>query len=468
MHNDSTVDTVVADTADDFIVSVEADTVEQALAEVTTRYGEMTEVVNAEKVHRGGVGGFFTKERVRITVRPPELDTGMAAGVDAMFDRLAVAAEIQDRTFDSMLDSHLKSATELRDDTRILFEAAGWDIPDDTPSISEVHAAAVLEDRTEGTDRTDFDGPPPVAVGPVARSSQGDAVVLDDRLSAEPGTGRTVRPHHFPRLDEVVTVTVDPITPVQADQLDPLARPEWVTELSDAALRTATGTPTQGSSVPGVEAPMLSQPMVPTVELPAWRLHTPGEISDTDGAVSWSALSLARLGLPAVVVESVAGLDPHDDLAWIEAIAQSVASFCLPIPDQPLVVVGAGAASMAATLNLNLVEPQGQAPYTGSFCAPMLPAAQDVSWLEFVRGDRELHLVVGATAWRDLLIADVAVASWTETAALVDALYICSTLGAVLGYGPIGDAGSDEGQPALVRARPLDVALAIRALVGRA
>lgn len=468
MHNDSTVDTVVADTADDFIVTVEADTVEQALAEVTTKYGEMTEVVNAEKVHRGGIGGFFAKERVRITVRPPELDIGMAVGVDAMFDRLAAAAEVQDRTFDSMLNTHLKSATELRDDTRVLFEAAGWDVPDDAPSISEVHAAAVMDDRTQTADRTDQDGPPPVVVGPAVGNPQGDAVVLDQRLGTEPGAGRNVRPHRFPRLDEVVTVTVDPVAPVQADQLDPLARPEWVTELSDAALRTATGTPTQGSPVPGVEAPMLSQPMVPTVELPAWRLHTPGEISGAEGAVRWSALSLARLGLPAMVVESVSGLDPHDDLAWIEAIAQSVANFCAPIPDRPMVVVGAGAASIAATLHLDLVEPQGQAPYTGSFCAPLLPSADETSWLEFVRGDRDLHIVVGATAWRDLLVADVAVASWVETSALVDALYICATLGAVLGYGPVADAGSAEGELPLMRAQPLDVALAIRAMVGRA
>ncbi|GBE24894.1 hypothetical protein BMS3Bbin02_01176 [bacterium BMS3Bbin02] len=467
MHNKSTVDTVVAHTADDFIVTVEADTVEQALAEVTTRYGEMTEVVNAEKVHRGGLGGFFAKERVRITVRPPDLDSGVAAGVDAMFDRLAAAAEVQDRSFDSMLNTHLANATELRDDTRVLFEAAGWDVPDDSPTLSEIHATAVLDDRSDQIRRDDREGSSPVVVGPLATDAGIEPVILDERLAPGAPGQKEIRPHRFPRLDEVVTVTVDPIAPVQADQLDPLARPDWVTELSDAALRTATGTPTQGSPVPDVEAPMHSQPMVPTVELPAWRLHSPGDDPTRRGAVQWSALSLARLGLPAVIVESVTGLDPHDDMAWIEAIAGSVASFCGPLPRRPLVVAGEGAASIAVTLGMDLVAPHGNAPYTGSFCASVGTTADDIAWLEFVRGDRDLHIVIGSSSWRDFLVADVGVVSWIGRSSLVDALYVCATLGAVLGYGTVDGAVSAQDGAELVRARPLDVALAIRTMVGR-
>ena len=50
-------------------ITVEADTVEAALAEITTKFGEDAEIMRAQKVHRGGVGGFFAKEMVQLTAR---------------------------------------------------------------------------------------------------------------------------------------------------------------------------------------------------------------------------------------------------------------------------------------------------------------------------------------------------------------------------------------------------------------
>ena len=55
---------------------VEAATAELALAEVHRRHGAAARIVQAEKVLRGGVGGFFQRELVQLTV---DLEAG---GID--------------------------------------------------------------------------------------------------------------------------------------------------------------------------------------------------------------------------------------------------------------------------------------------------------------------------------------------------------------------------------------------------
>ena len=50
-------------------VTVEAETVEDALVKISAELGEDVEIMRAQKVHRGGVGGFFAKEMVQLTAR---------------------------------------------------------------------------------------------------------------------------------------------------------------------------------------------------------------------------------------------------------------------------------------------------------------------------------------------------------------------------------------------------------------
>src|SRR5207249_2614368 len=50
-------------------VTVEAATAEQALEEVTGLLGADAEILRADKVQRGGIGGFFAKEVVQLTAR---------------------------------------------------------------------------------------------------------------------------------------------------------------------------------------------------------------------------------------------------------------------------------------------------------------------------------------------------------------------------------------------------------------
>jgi hypothetical protein len=87
---------------------------------------------------------------------------------------------------------------------------------------------------------------------------------------------------------------------------------------------------------------------------------------------------------------------------------------------------------------------------------------QDREWLEFVRGGRGIHLVVGDEPWHDLLVDEPVAVSWVGESAVVDALYLAFTLGATLGFGTV-----DGFVSTMVRPQPTDVALAVRRIVGR-
>jgi hypothetical protein len=110
---------------------------------------------------------------------------------------------------------------------------------------------------------------------------------------------------------------------------------------------------------------------------------------------------------------------------------------CRPLPAGPSVLLGPDAPALAEIAGA--------------------PAARSRTWLAALGTERWRHLVLGGERWRDDLAEEPLAVSWTRTADLPDALRCATELGLVLGYGPAG------GQ--LRRARPLDVALAIRDLV---
>jgi hypothetical protein len=85
------------------------------------------------------------------------------------------------------------------------------------------------------------------------------------------------------------------------------------------------------------------------------------------------------------------------------------------------------------------------------------PTARSQTWLVALGAGRWHHLVVGGEGWRAALAGDPLAVSWTRPEDLPDALRCATELGLVLGYGPL--AGE------IRRARPLDVALSLRASV---
>jgi len=68
-------------------LTVEAGTAEQALEEITTRLGPNAEIIDARKVQKGGIAGFFARELVQITARPRKAHDGPAP-----FERVLEAA----------------------------------------------------------------------------------------------------------------------------------------------------------------------------------------------------------------------------------------------------------------------------------------------------------------------------------------------------------------------------------------
>lgn len=285
-------------------LTIEAGSAESALEEVSRRLGPNAEIVNARKVHKGGIGGFFARELVQITARPRSGEPG---------------------PFGAALENAMN------------------------PGISDEERETVAAQ----TERSSADEPEP----PAPRSSS------------------------------------------------------------------------------------------------EWRLN---------GGALWSVTALARADLPTPVTQAVMGLDPRDDLGWVAAIAGAVAPLCRPLPSGPGILVGGAAGRMGAALQMEVVTPPELAPYRGEFAAPVRSEQDDLDWLDTVRGERWLHLVVGEGNGPDLLDDEVLAVSWSGDHAIAPALRLASSLGLVLGFG----MGSELGAPAH-RATPIDVALAVRKLVGR-
>ncbi len=344
--------------ADPDVVTFEAGTVEEAMERLVSSLGDDAEIVDAQKVHRGGIAGFFARERVELTARPRATRTE----AKPRFDELLLA-EIE-RTEPSS--------------TSALPPAAGASI------------TAPREDQSSEGATPDDETPAPVAVGPLA-------AVASEEIAPPPAT----RPSA-------------PARPIAGDH-------------------------------------------------PGWRIQRPEVAAPTVGPVAWGTSELIRHGAPTRLIDAVSDLDPYDDLGWIHGIADSVADLCGPLPSDEVVVVGTHANRFAELLDIPSVKPGGPAPYTGSFASSLRGSRQDREWLEFVRGGRRLHLIVGGSeGWRNLLVCEPTVVSWVGETNVLHALTVAIGLGARLGYGTVDGSFSP-----LVRALPVDVALAVRRSVGR-
>ncbi|MFT4837871.1 MAG: hypothetical protein ACI9OB_000324 [Nonlabens sp.] len=125
-------------------VVVEASTAEEALAVVHRNHGTGARIIQAEKVLRGGVGGFFTKELVQLTVEPVmKQDTALSPVEQALADAAADDGGPMDETFGEMLD---RRAGAARDAT-----------PDAPTSVRGSALGAVSAERVAGSE--DYDEP---------------------------------------------------------------------------------------------------------------------------------------------------------------------------------------------------------------------------------------------------------------------------------------------------------------------
>ena len=345
-------------------VTVESPTIEDALADITARLGSDAKIIDARKVTRGGVAGFFSREMVQVSARsipeaePIPEDAPEGRGLLGALERITGTVD-------------LREEADFRD---------------------------VLQQR----------------IGDAERAQPG---ILADATIILPGAAETVT--------------------TEATATEP-----------DIALAPA--------------APIEFVPDPPRVSA-AWRTRGPAVPAPAGmGRVDWSAAALVRLGLPAEIVRTAEGLDPRDDLGWVEAIAEAAAPYCGPLPDVPTLIVGPGADRLAAPLGLASVTSPEPAPADESWCATMFPTSDDLEWLRRVRGSRSLHLVVGDERWHDLMIDTPVAASWVTDGGVAGALYLAAVGGCPLGFGT-----STCSAAGIARATPLDVALAVRRLVAR-
>lgn len=338
-------------------MTVEADSASDALNELSTRYGSDVRIESVRRIRRGGIGGFFARERFELTAR---------------------TTDEPDVTID------------LTDDSPMVFDAeAEMDLAVEELPVGAHEApdfGTALHDALFGSEPMPDEEPEP---GPLATATEAER-----------------------RVREAVARATD-------------------------------------------------EQAVPADATPAWRLEGPAQpVAPSMGRVDWSAHALTRIGLPSVIVEAVAGLDPRDDLGWINALADAVAPLCTPLSDEPAMLVGSGVERIAAPLGLPYLAPPDQADTDGSLCAPIADTERDLRWLASAKGDRGLHVVVADDPWLHLLIDDPVAVSYVKDSGVVDALYVALTLGCPLGY------GTAEGGR-IIRLAPIDVALAIRRQVGR-
>ncbi len=164
-------------------VTVEAETVEDALAEISATLGEDAEIMRAQKVHRGGVGGFFAKEMVQLTARrrrksvplrqapAAAQDKPSGGGIADVLERMAQDADAEDGDFRTALRRELAAQpADLNSDA--FLDAVGWESaePENESEAAEVVTAAVAADEVpdHGAEAADdHELPAPVAVGPV-------------------------------------------------------------------------------------------------------------------------------------------------------------------------------------------------------------------------------------------------------------------------------------------------------------
>jgi hypothetical protein len=393
---------------------VEAATAEAAIAAVHASLGADARIIDARRVLRGGIGGFFAKEIVQLHAAPgaasPVVTRPIPPSVTGASDTTAtsgIAASSADRgavslagPWGAVLRSEAGRTAEP--------EAAGLD-------VSPVDR--LLDSASEVSDAVDF------------------ATFLRRRLADEDATTSP---------DEAVSC--EPTMPSTVfGAVEPAA---WSPEPADPDAVFVRGLPvppaaaTEPMTVSGPTTPGLSGPTTPGLSGPT----TPGPLSvpsvcepspSSDGGPPWSVGVLLQLGLPIELVRSLEVSTPADDLAWTTALAEALRPSCRPLPAGPAVMLGPHA---------HLI---GEVEGT--------PAARSETWLKALRGGRWLHLVVGGEGWRAPLAEQPLAASWARPEDLPDALRCAVELGLVLGFGPLGGR--------IRRARPLDVALAIRDLV---
>lgn len=406
------------------VLLFEAPTAEEALEAVHTQVGPGAEIISAERARTGGIGGFFAREVVQLRVRKPGTKTaagsvaGSAAGAQPSVQPMAqptgqpsAQSSAQSQGLDALM-ANLLAAEE-----------------DDERSFAEVLRARLGGDLTTSNGQTPAMGQAASAMGQAAPVAQA--------------------------------------TPTNGD----------ATAMGRAAAAHIPGAPS--AAAPGSPAPHAAAPAPAAPESPSWPMAsadpiashaTPGPAPSADlggpepsaSHAEWSLTNLMRLGLPAGILETLRGLDPRDEAAWVAGLAHAITPLTRPLPGGAAAYVGPRAAKLARTMDIPVIAVGTEADPERPFAVAMQGGEAARSWLAWNRARRWLHVVIGGEGWRPLLFDEPLAVSWVGDENLCEAIRLSSELGLVLGFG----LGSGRGAKAR-RAVPLEVALTIRDLLPR-
>jgi hypothetical protein len=407
---------------DDGSITVEAATAQDALAEVSELLGPDAEILKAGKVQRGGVGGFFSQEMVQLVARrrdgAPAMQPEPASVPEVPADEelptgRTLADSAMKASFSDMLQRYVDTADQLTGRA-----SAGAEEPLADNAEKAAKARVIKEAFAERREAARIPGMSMLAAE------------LDDDPIVPPveSISRTIK-----------TSPASPDVPAAA-----------VSAAVVAAAPAETAAPV--TPVPA--------PATPVVEAPAAEVKDPGAGAlPGTGRVDWSQDELVHVGIPFSLIQATVGLDPDDDIAWVTALAGALAPYCGPLPETNQVIAGPQAHQLADLLGFADVRHPNSVPREGSVCLTLTGTKKSRQWLTDSMNGRDLHLVVGGTGSDRLLDLEPTVVSWVGEDALISALWLCSTRGAMLGYTKIGGRS--------LRANPIDVAVAIRNLVGR-
>lgn len=291
---------------------------------------------------------------------------------------------------------------------------------------------------------------PPAAADPYATGAdarRGVTAVLDSMVR---NTEERERSFEKALRDQVARHTA----PVAAAAPAAAAPPAAAT----VAPAEPTSDPEPPSLVPTAEPDHASRPVTPVppeATLPAPRVDVEFGMFTALGRPGWSQSKLEYIGMPPVLLERTKQLEPAADFKWIEALVRAATPVCAPVVEASSLLMSCDHTALAGALGLPIHRPGELPPYGGSiFClVDDLESARD--WLDRIKGDRMVHVMLSDDRSEQLLELGPAAVSYASEMGAARALRT-----ALVHEIPLTFGVTHDGEP--IRATPLDVALSIR------
>ncbi|MCU1397084.1 MAG: hypothetical protein JWN62_193 [Acidimicrobiales bacterium] len=378
---------IVERLADEVIVTARS-TVEAQQAAGEAMGGDCT-IISVERVHEGGIGGFFATELVRVIARPSrfrradlELDAAMTSA-----EELVSSLRVSSPQFADRLMSELSQPREAA--TFVPF------VPEERSPSTFADHLPILDDKPV------FDEPAVV-----------DEVDFFDQFApTEPADAPLYNRFGTPETDHPV------VTEVRAAQ-ESLATPAW--EVIDRVVQEHAAMQSRPAAIMHRCSPDVDQDRSPVV--------VPRRLPHAVDA-RWSHQTLRAIGLPDRIVDLALLQRPVEGPQWIMALMGAFRTLCSPAPAGPTVLVGPSCANLARQLRLVSVGSEELAESHSSVAV----ANVSTNIARSAMNDRSVHLIVGGQ-WQHLASIPAQIVSAATEADLLDAVRACCSWNATLGW----------------------------------